>query len=58
MKILKKRDKLTLSQKSYLRELELSTDEDLKKMGLKRGFKRNRCFKNTRIAFKKVWNRS
>ncbi len=53
MKILKKRDKLTLSQKSYLRELELSTDEDLKKWALKEGLKETDVSKIRELLLKK-----
>ncbi|AJA90611.1 membrane protein [Borreliella chilensis] len=49
----KRRDKLTLSQKSYLRELELSTDEDLKKWALKEGLKETDVSKIRELLLKK-----
>ncbi|WKC85722.1 LPS-assembly protein LptD [Borreliella lusitaniae] len=49
----KKIDKLTLSQKSYLRELELSTDEDLKKWALKEGLKETDVLKIRELLLKK-----
>ncbi|EED29707.1 conserved hypothetical protein [Borreliella garinii Far04] len=49
----KKRSKLTLSQRSYLRELELSTDEDLKKWALQEGLKETDVLKIRELLLKK-----
>ncbi|WPM05515.1 LPS-assembly protein LptD [Borreliella sinica] len=49
----KKRDSLTLSQKSYLRELELSTDEDLRKWALQEGLKETDVSKIRELLLKK-----
>ncbi|WKC78360.1 LPS-assembly protein LptD [Borreliella turdi] len=49
----KKRSKLTLSQKSYLRELELSTDEDLKKWALQEGLEETDVLKIRELLLKK-----
>nr|WP_307889188.1 LPS-assembly protein LptD [Borreliella garinii] len=48
-----KRSKLTLSQRSYLRELELSTDEDLKKWALQEGLKETDVLKIRELLLKK-----